>query len=36
MDYLVLENTCGKFGNRLEELNQLPQNVQALVDRDPE
>lgn len=31
MDYLVIENTCGKFGTRLEEFNALPHNVQPLV-----
>ncbi len=36
MDFVVVENTCGKYGPRLEELNTLPRNVQALVDRVPE
>ncbi|MBI4530496.1 MAG: M24 family metallopeptidase [Candidatus Latescibacteria bacterium] len=31
MDFVVVENTCGKFGPRLEELNHVPWNVQALV-----
>jgi Xaa-Pro aminopeptidase len=31
MDYVVVENTCGKFGTRLEEFNTLPRNVQSLV-----
>lgn len=31
MDYVVVENTCGKFGPRLEEFNTLPRNVQELV-----
>ncbi|MCW5980485.1 MAG: M24 family metallopeptidase [Bryobacteraceae bacterium] len=31
MDYVVVENTCGKFGPNLEELNKVPHNVQALV-----
>lgn len=31
MDFVVIENTCGKFGPRLEELNQVPWNVQRLV-----
>ncbi|MCM8804325.1 MAG: M24 family metallopeptidase [Candidatus Omnitrophica bacterium] len=31
MDFVVIENTCGKFGQRLEELNKLPYNVQKLV-----
>ncbi len=33
MDFVVVENTCGKFGTRLEELNDLPHNVQSLVGR---
>jgi Xaa-Pro aminopeptidase len=36
MDYVVVENTCGKFGARLEEFNQVPRNVQALVGRGVE
>ena len=31
MDFVVLENTCGKFGARVEELNWIPRNVQGLV-----
>ncbi len=31
MDFVVIENTCGKFGKKLEELNKLPYNVQKLV-----
>jgi Xaa-Pro aminopeptidase len=31
MDYVVVENTLGKFGTRVENLNRLPLNVQALV-----
>jgi Xaa-Pro aminopeptidase len=31
MDFVVVENTCGKFGPRLEEFNTLPYNVQELV-----
>jgi hypothetical protein len=31
MDFVVVENTCGKFGRRLEEFNTLPRNVQKLV-----
>jgi hypothetical protein len=31
LDYIVIENTCGKFGRRLEELNKLPRNVQHMV-----
>ena len=30
-DYLVVENTLGKFGDRVETFNQLPANVQHLV-----
>lgn len=33
MDFVVIENTCGKFGQRLEEFNRVPRNVQALVGR---
>ncbi len=33
LDFVVVENTCGKFGAKLEELNTLPRNVQALVGR---
>jgi Xaa-Pro aminopeptidase len=35
MDYVVVENTLGKFGTRVETLNALPLNVQALVGRPP-
>ena len=31
LDYVVVENSCGKSGARLEEWNTLPKNVQALV-----
>lgn len=31
MDFVVIENTCGKFGKKVEELNKLPYNVQKLV-----
>jgi Xaa-Pro aminopeptidase len=31
MDFVVIENTCGKFGRKLEELNKLPYNVQSFV-----
>jgi hypothetical protein len=34
-DYLVIENTLAKRGPRVEVLNQLPINVQALVGRAP-
>jgi hypothetical protein len=30
-DYIVVENTLGKFGRRVETLTKLPNNVQALV-----
>ena len=33
VDFVVVENTLGKFGPRVEEFNQLPRNVQALVGR---
>ncbi len=33
MDFVVIENTCGKFGTRLVEFNSVPRNVQALVGR---
>ncbi len=31
MDYVVVENTLGKFGKRVECFNKLPLNVQSLV-----
>jgi Metallopeptidase family M24 len=31
LDYLVIENTLGKFGKRVENFNALPLNVQSLV-----
>jgi len=31
LDFVVVENTLGKFGTRVEEFNQVPRNVQALV-----
>ncbi|HID06058.1 MAG TPA: M24 family metallopeptidase, partial [Armatimonadetes bacterium] len=31
LDYIVIENTCGKFGTRIEEFNKLPKNVQHMV-----
>lgn len=31
MDYVVVENTLGKFGKKVEILNLLPNNVQSLV-----
>jgi Xaa-Pro aminopeptidase len=33
MDYVVIENTLGKFGKRVELFNQLPLNVQGLVGK---
>jgi len=33
LDFVVVENTLGKFGTRVEEFNQVPRNVQALVGR---
>ena len=32
-DYLVIENTLGKFGRKVESFNRLPVNVQELVGR---
>ena len=31
MDFVVVENTLGKFGPRVEEFNQVPRNAQELV-----
>jgi hypothetical protein len=33
LDYIVIENTLGKFGERVENFNSLPLNVQALVGK---
>lgn len=33
LDYIVIENTLGKFGSRVENFNMLPLNVQALVGK---
>jgi len=33
LDYIVIENTLGKFGNRVENFNHLPLNVQSLVGK---
>ena len=33
LDYILVEKTLGKFGNRVEVLNKLPVNVQHLVGR---
>ena len=33
LDYLVIENTLGKFGERVENFSSLPLNVQALVGK---
>ncbi|OGP57516.1 MAG: hypothetical protein A2V67_06795 [Deltaproteobacteria bacterium RBG_13_61_14] len=35
-DYLVIENTLGKFGSRVEVFNQVPIRAQALVGRRSE
>lgn len=31
MDFVVIENTCGKYGTELHELNAIPHSVQSLV-----
>ena len=36
LDFFVIENTLGKYGNRVETLTKLPVNVQELVGRMPE
>lgn len=33
LDYIVIENTLGKFGKQVENFNSLPLNVQALVGK---
>jgi hypothetical protein len=33
LDYIVIENTLGKFGRDVENLNRLPLNVQNLVGK---
>ncbi len=33
LDFVVVENTLGKFGTRVEEFNQVPRSVQPLVGR---
>jgi hypothetical protein len=33
VDFVVIENTLGKFGRRVEQFNQVPNNVQPLVGR---
>jgi Xaa-Pro aminopeptidase len=33
VDFVVVENTLGKFGTRVEEFNQVPRRVQALVGK---
>lgn len=36
MDFVVVENTCGKYGRQLRELNRMPHNVQHLLgNADP-
>lgn len=34
LDYVVVEKTLGKFGNRIDVLTELPVDVQPLVGRD--
>jgi peptidase M24-like protein len=36
VDFVVVENTLGKFGTRVEEFNQVPRRVQSLVGRGVE
>lgn len=36
VDFVVVENTLGKFGTRVEEFNQVPRNPQFLVGVEPE
>src|SRR5207237_1104414 len=31
IDFVVVENTLGKFGTRVKEFNQVPRNAQSLV-----
>lgn len=33
LDFVVVENTLGKFGTRVEELNAVPRDLQPLVGR---
>ena len=33
LDFVVVENTLGKFGTRVEEFNQVPRRVQPLVGK---
>lgn len=33
LDYIVIENTLGKFGKQVENFNSLPLNIQALVGK---
>ena len=33
MDYVLVEKTLGKFGTRVDVLNDLPINLQAYVGR---
>ena len=33
VDFVVVENTLGKFGTRVEEFNRVPRRVQPLVGR---
>ncbi len=36
VDFVVVENTLGKFGTQVEEFNQVPRNPQFLVGVEPE
>lgn len=36
LDFMVVENTLGKFDRRVEEFNQVPRRVQSLVGRGVE
>jgi Xaa-Pro aminopeptidase len=36
MDFVVVENTLGKYGPRVEEMNAVPRDLQPLVGRMPE
>jgi len=33
LDFVVIENTLGKFGTRVEDLNAVPRYVQPLVGK---
>jgi hypothetical protein len=34
MDFIVIENTLGKFGKKVERFNKVPLNVQSLVEAE--